>query len=168
MIKDNIRVAIFGLGHIGLPTAALFARSGLPVIGVARDRNKLNLINQGRSPIKEPGLYTILDDAVRSGKLKATDDELKAVEESNVVLVIVPTPMDGTNCSDLEAVKSTCETITRGLKKDDLAVIESTVPPGTCDNLVAPVLEESVLKAGRDFGLAYTPERALPTNTSMR
>lgn len=73
--------------------------------------------------------------------------------------------MDEINRADLTAVKETCETISKGLKKDDLVIVESTVPQGACDNTVIPILEESGLKAGKDFSVAYTPERAIPNNT---
>jgi nucleotide sugar dehydrogenase len=80
-------------------------------------------------------------------------------------MIIVPTPVDEHKKSDLTAVISASRSILEGLKKDDLVIVESTVPPGTCENLVIPLLEESGLKAGKDFKVAYTPERALPNNT---
>lgn len=162
---SNINITIFGLGHIGLPTAALFANKGIKVIGVARNKEKLNMINKGKSPIIEPGLDDLVNKAVKSGNLSATDNGLDAVKKSNIMIVIVPTPMDNYNRADLTAVKSTCETISKALNKDDLVIIESTVPQGTCENIVVPILEKSGLKAGTDFGVAYTPERALPNNT---
>lgn len=161
----NLKITVFGLGHIGLPTAALFANEGINVIGVARNKEKLNMINQGKSPIIEPGLDKLVNKAAKSGNLYATDDGLKAVQESNVVIIIVPTPMDKYNRAELSAVKSTCDIISQALNKDDLIIVESTVPQGTCENIVIPIMEESGLKAGEDFGVAYTPERAIPNNT---
>ncbi len=113
----------------------------------------------------EPGLDELVHEAVESGNLKASEDGIKASKISEVMIVIVPTPLDDTKRSDLEAVKSACRTISKGLNKDDLVIVESTVPPGTCENIVVPILEKSGLKAGLDFGVAYTPERALPNNT---
>lgn len=165
MFKEDIHITIFGLGHIGLPTAALFANSGIKVIGVARNKEKLAMINQGRSPIVEPGLDDLVGKAVEKGYLSATDDGLEAVKKSNIMIVIVPTPMDRFNRADLGAVRDTCKTISKGLDKDDLVIVESTVPQGTCENIVFPILEESGLKAGTDFGVVYTPERAIPNNT---
>ena len=165
MINKTSTITVFGLGHIGLPTAALFANSGIQVIGVARNKEKLNMINEGRSPIIEPGLDELVKSAVEKGKLSATDNGLEAVKASDIMIVIVPTPMDKYNRAELSAVKSTCEIISKALKKDDLVIIESTVPQGTCENIVIPILEESDLKAGVDFDIAYTPERAIPNNT---
>ncbi len=158
-------IAIFGLGHIGLPTAALFAKSGMQVIGVARDKNKLKMINEGKSPITEPYLDELVSDAIKKGKLTATDNGIFAAKNSDVLIVIVPTPMDKFNQADLNAIKSTCEIIAKGLKKDDLIIIESTVPQRTCEDMIIPILEKSGLKAGEDFSLVHTPERALPNNT---
>lgn len=162
---ENLKIAVFGLGHIGLPTAALFANEGIDVIGVARNIEKLDIITEGNSPIIEPGLDELVNKAVKSGNLYVTDDGLQAVQESNVIIIIVPTPMDKFNRAELSAVKSTCETISKSLNKDNLIIVESTVPQGTCENIIIPILEESGLKAGEDFGVAYTPERAIPNNT---
>lgn len=162
---ENRNITIFGLGHIGLPTAALFANKGIKVTGVARNKVKLDMINEGKSPIIEPGLDELVYKAVKNGNLSATDNGLEAVKESNIMIIIVPTPMDKYNRADLTAVKSTCKIISKALNKDDLVIVESTVPQGTCENIVIPILEESGLKAGRDFGIAYTPERAIPSNT---
>lgn len=159
------RITIFGLGHIGLPTASLFANSGYHVFGIGRDKDKLNLISNGISPIDEPGLSELVKTAIKNGNLTVSYDEVGAVKNSNVMIIIVPTPMDETNRADLTAVKEACKTISEGLKKDDLVIVESTVPQGTCDNIVIPILEESGLKAGEDFSVAYTPERAIPNNT---
>lgn len=164
-MNDEYKITLFGLGYIGLPTASLFANSGVKVIGVARNKKRLNLINKGISPIKEPGLDDLVKKAAESGNLTATDDGLGAVKDSNTMIIVVPTPMDEFNRADLTSVKSTCRTISKGLKKGDLVIMESTVPQGTCDNIVIPLLEESGLKAGKDFSVAYTPERALPNNT---
>jgi len=164
MIQKN-KITIFGLGHIGLPTASLFANNGFQVTGIARDKEKLDLINSGRSPIDEIGLQDLIEKAVSEDNLTASYDGLAAVKASNIMIIIVPTPMDEYNHADLRAVKSTCQTISKGLKKDDLVIIESTVPQGTCDNIVIPILEKSGLKAGKDFSVAYTPERAIPNNT---
>jgi UDP-N-acetyl-D-mannosaminuronic acid dehydrogenase len=150
---------------MGLPTAALLANNGYEVIGVARNKEKIELINNGHSPIIEPGLQELLKEALANRNLLATDDSLKACKSSSVMIVIVPTPADDKKNSDLSAVISVCETITKGLKKNDLIIIESTVPPGTCQNLIIPILEKSGLKAGKDFKIAFSPERAIPSNT---
>jgi UDP-N-acetyl-D-mannosaminuronic acid dehydrogenase len=161
----NFKLAIFGLGYIGLPTASLLADKGFPVIGVDINTGNVDLINQGISPIMEPGLDSLVENVVKKGYLKATPDGLAAAKESNVMIVVVPTPVDSNKCSDLSAVVSACDTISQGLDKDDLVIIESTVPPYTCERIVIPILERSGFKAGDEFKVAYTPERALPNNT---
>jgi UDP-N-acetyl-D-mannosaminuronic acid dehydrogenase len=165
MIGKNFKISIYGLGYIGLPTAALFANQGINVTGVARDKIRLELINEGISPIDEPYLDKLVYNAIKTDKLKATDDGIEAALNSDVMIIIVPTPMDVYKKAELSAVKSTSETISKGLKPDNLVIVESTVPQGTCDNIVIPILEKSGLKAGKDFGVAYTPERAIPNNT---
>jgi len=162
---DKNKITIFGLGHIGLPTASLFANKGFYVTGIARDKEKLMLISEGISPIDEPGLPELVKTAVESSHLTISFDDIEAVRNSNTMIIIVPTPMDETNRADLTAVKEASKTISQGLKKDDLVIVESTVPQGTCDEIVIPILEESGLKAGEDFSVAYTPERAIPNNT---
>ena len=162
---DDYRIAVFGLGHIGLPTAALFARAGFYVTGVDISTETVEKVNIGKSPVREPGLDELVAEVVGKGKLRATIDGVSAAEESNVMVVVVPTPVNSDNTSDLSAVISATETISEGLKKGDLVIIESTVPPGACENVVLPILEKTGLRASGDFGLAYTPERALPNNT---
>lgn len=164
-MTDTNKITIFGLGHIGLPTASLFADKGFYVKGIARDDGKLRLISKGISPIDEPGLSELVKTTVENGHLTVSYDEVEAVSSSNIMIIIVPTPMDEHNRADLTAVKEASKTISQGLKKGDLVVVESTVPQGTCDNIVIPILEESGLKAGEDFSVAYTPERAIPNNT---
>ena len=165
MLNKNFQIAVFGLGYIGLPTAALFAKHGFSVIGVDINQEIVEVINQGRSPFLEPGLDELVNDVVSGGNLRATTNGVEAGKNSEVMVVIVPTPIDKYNKSDLKAVKSACKTISKTLKKDDLVIIESTIPPNTCEDIVLPLLERSGLTAANDFGLVYTPERALPNNT---
>jgi UDP-N-acetyl-D-mannosaminuronic acid dehydrogenase len=160
---DNI--ALYGLGYIGLPTASLLAKNGFRVVGVDINPEIVDKINSGISPIMEPGLNDLVHEVVTRKLFSASTNGLEAAKNSNIMIVVVPTPVDQKNCSDLRAVISACETISQGLKNEDLVIIESTIPPYTCENVVIPILEKSGLKAGVDFGLSYTPERALPNNT---
>jgi UDP-N-acetyl-D-mannosaminuronic acid dehydrogenase len=164
-VGEDVKVTIYGLGHMGLPTAALLAKSGLKILGADINPQIVETINQGRSPILEPGLDEMVHETVKNSHLFATTDMGEASRHSEVHMVIVPTPVDENKVADLKAVEMACRSIARGLKKNGLVIIESTVPPGTCQNMVIPLLEESGLKVGADFGLAYTPERALPNNT---
>jgi UDP-N-acetyl-D-mannosaminuronic acid dehydrogenase len=165
MIKENSLITIFGLGHMGLPTAALLAQSGLKVLGVDINKKTVEMVNSGQSPIMEPGLDELVRKTVQEGYLSATNDMVEAVKSAEIIMIIVPTPVDGNKKSDLSAVISASKSISEGLKEGAMVIVESTVPPGTCDNLVIPLLETSGLKAGTDFKIAYTPERALPHNT---
>ncbi len=164
-MNNNSRISIFGLGHIGLPTASLLAKNGFQVVGVDINREIVDKINSGISPIIEPGLDKLVKEVVNNGNLKATSDGLQAVKDANIMMVVVPTPVDQNKCSNLSAVISASETIANGLNRGDLVIIESTVPPNTCEHIVIPLLEKSGLKASHDFGVAYTPERAIPNNT---
>ncbi|MBC7097441.1 MAG: nucleotide sugar dehydrogenase, partial [Methanobacteriales archaeon] len=94
-------IAVFGLGHIGLPTAALFAKAGFKVIGVDINPDIVNSINQGISPIIEPGLDELLVEVVKKGKLKATDDGEYAARKANIMIIVVPTPLGADKSSDL-------------------------------------------------------------------
>jgi len=165
MIEENSPIAIFGLGHMGLPTAALLAKSGLKVVGIDINNKTVEMVNSGQSPIMEPGLEEMVKETVENNCLSATTDSLSAVQEVRTIMIIVPPPVDEHKESDLSAVISASQSIMEGLKEGDLVIIESTVPPGTCENMVIPILEKSGLKAGKDFKVAYTPERALPNNT---
>ncbi|MDG3547073.1 nucleotide sugar dehydrogenase [Methanobacterium formicicum] len=158
-------IGVFGLGHIGLPTAVIFAKNGFNVIGIDLNPKIVDMINKGKSPIEECGLGELIHDSIKSKKLSATNDGKTAAKLSDVMIIVVPTPKNNKNESELSAVQSVCHTISNGLNKGDLVIVESTVPPGACDEIIIPILENSGLSAGEDFGVAYTPERALPTNT---
>lgn len=134
-------------------------------MGVDINTETVDKVNSGISPIMEPGLDFLVKEVVSKSFLTATTDGDGAVKNANIIIIIVPTPVDKNNCSDLTAVISACETISNGLKPGDLVIVESTIPPYTCENIIIPILEKSGLKCGIDFGIAYTPERALPNNT---
>ncbi|MCI5867760.1 MAG: nucleotide sugar dehydrogenase [Methanosphaera sp.] len=159
------KVAIFGLGHIGLPTAAILANNKINVLGVDVNEDTVNAINQSKVCFKEPGVEDLLKSAISDGYFKATCDLRGAASECNVMIIIVPTPVDCECNADLSYVISACESIKDGLSKGDLVIVESTVPPETGINVIKPILEESGLICGEDFLLAYSPERALPNNT---
>lgn len=163
-IEDK-QVGIFGLGHIGLPTAAILANNNINVIGADINQKTVENINNGICSFKEPGLDELVKKSVMANKLKATSNLEEAAKISDIMIVIVPTPVDKNNEADLSYVISACKSIVKGIRKDNLIIIESTVPPETGINIVKPILEESGLKCGEDFLLAYSPERALPNNT---
>lgn len=155
-------VCVVGLGYVGLPTAIFFAENGFNVIGVDVEEKKLTLINQGISPLGELGLDERLQKVVEDGRLVATSDLPGATSESDVILLIVPTPVTPSKDPDLSYIVHAGEDVAKGLGKGKLVVLESTVYPGVTEETLQPILESSGLKAGVDFGLAYCPERYNP------
>jgi nucleotide sugar dehydrogenase len=162
-IKDkSARIAVIGMGYVGLPTAVNFAENGFNVIGVSRTRDKVNAINQGSCYLKDLDIDERVARVVRREKLTATTDTTEATKKSDVTIITVPTPVTPDKKPDLSFIISAGQGISRGLGPGKLVVLESTVYPGVTDEVLKPVLEESGLKAGTDFGLAYCPERYNP------
>jgi UDP-N-acetyl-D-mannosaminuronic acid dehydrogenase len=153
------KICVLGLGYIGLPTAAVLATHGYSVVGVDVKHSIVDTVNNGDIHIEEPGLQTLVQAAYKSGNLRAQSSP----EAVDVFIIAVPTPLRGKK-ADLTAVESAAESIVPMLKKDNLVILESTVPPTTTEELVIPILEHSGLKAGKDFYLAHCPERVLPGN----
>ncbi len=166
LIEDGrAKIGVVGLGYVGLPLAALFAKRGFTVTGIDIKADTVEKVNSGTAPITEDGLDALVEDVVREGKLSATLDGVEAVKASDVIIVVVQTPIHEDKSPDLSILESALGTVSKGLKMGHLVIIESTIPPGTTRDLIIPILETSGLKAGRDFFLAYTPERAIPTRT---
>lgn len=158
--KREARVAIVGLGRVGLPTAAVFAEAGYQVIGADIRSDVVQAISLGKIRTKELGLEELIRKTVKSGRLKASIETTDAVKECDAVIVCVQTPLDGQRNPDLTYLEKACKDIAQGLSKGKLMIIESTVPPGTMKNVVVKILEkEGGLKCGVDFWLAYCPER---------
>jgi len=155
--KKKEIVAIIGLGYVGLPLACLCAEKGYKVYGLGKDRKKINLINKSISPIADKKT----DEWLRQVKIEATAD-YSVIKKSNIIVVCVPTPVDEQYNPDLKPVISATEGIRKNLRKGHLVIMESTVNPGVCEEVMLPILEKSGLKAGRDFDLAHCPERINP------
>ncbi|MGB9980636.1 nucleotide sugar dehydrogenase [Methanobacterium sp.] len=158
----NAKICIVGLGYVGLPTAIFFAENGFDVIGIARNEKKISLINKGISTIGELNLDYKLLKVVNDKKLCATSDLKCATEVSDIIISIVPTPVDEFKDPDLTPIISSGKEIAKGLDNGKLVILESTVYPGVTEEILQPILERSGLKAGLDFGLAYCPERYNP------
>jgi UDP-N-acetyl-D-mannosaminuronic acid dehydrogenase len=152
------KICVLGLGYIGLPTASMFAIHGFWVVGVDISADKVETINSGRAHIREPGLDTMVTAATHSGHLVAR----MAPEKADVFIIAVPTPVTADKRADLSAVVAASESIVPVLRPGNLVILESTVPPGTCRDVVIPILEKAGLKAGADFLVAHAPERVLP------
>ncbi|WP_108812368.1 UDP-N-acetyl-D-mannosamine dehydrogenase [Sphingorhabdus sp. Alg231-15] len=158
-------ISVLGLGYVGLPTAAVFADSGLRVVGVDIDRKTIETISSGRAHIVEPGLDELLKKVVGNGSLRAST----AVEESDVFVIAVPTPFKEGNAPDLKHVKAAASMIAPFLKRGNLIILESTSPVGATEQLAAWLSEaRSDLNVPKidgsegDIYLAYCPERVLP------
>ena len=155
-------VSIFGLGYVGLPLACLCAKKKYTVYGVDVDLKKVARINEGISPVKDPRLETDIKNL--KGLIKATTDGLAAVQDSDIIIVCVPTPVDEVNKPNMQFVESAMRTVSQGLKRGQLVILESTVAPGATERIVKDILEESGYVAGVDFYLAHCPERIDPGN----
>lgn len=160
----RITVCVIGLGRVGLPTAAVFAEAGARVIGADINRAVVQLIESGKCQFRdEPGLDALIEAVVKNGNLTATVNVSSAVKEADAVIVCVPTPVDESKVPDYSAVKAACRDAAKTLRRDCLVIVESTVGPGTVEDMVVPLLEEGTkMKAGVDFGAASCPERADP------
>lgn len=162
----EVTVAVYGLGKMGLPLAAIFAEKGAQVIGVDINESIVKSVNKGINHIKEePRLDVLVRENVRRGRLKATTDAVKAAKKSDVMIIAVPTLVTNRK-PDLSAVKSVATNISKGVEKGDIVITECTMPPGSTDKLI-PILEKSGLKCGKDFGIAHCPERIM-TGTAIR
>ena len=162
-IKKNKQVVtIVGIGYVGLPLACLCGMKGFRTYGIAKEKHKINLINRGISPIQG-------DEELSkwvAKKLFTATASYDSIKKSDVIIVCVPTPVDDKYNPDLGPIQQVCKRIAKDLKKGQLVIIESTVNPGVCEEVVQPILEKgSGLKAGKDFYIAHSPERIDPGNT---
>jgi UDP-N-acetyl-D-mannosaminuronic acid dehydrogenase len=153
------KVCVLGMGYIGLPTASTLATHGLEVIGIDVNHQVLHLLEEGEIHIHEPGLRTLVNAAFQSGNMRVSDTP----EQADAFVIAVQTPILEDHTADLSYVLSAAESVLPYLESGNLVVLESTSPPRTTTDLVAPILEGGGLKAGEDFFLAYTPERVLPS-----
>jgi GDP-mannose 6-dehydrogenase len=157
-----MKISIFGLGYVGCVSAACLAKDGNEVIGVDVNQIKVDLLASGHSPIVEPGLSELIEQYVGNGGLQVSMDLLSAVLGSEISLICVGTPSNENGSLKLDYVKNVCREIGNALaQKNDyhVVVIRSTVLPGTVENILIPILEQSSQKkAGDDFGVCMNPE----------
>jgi UDP-N-acetyl-D-glucosamine dehydrogenase len=162
-IKDKrARVGIIGLGYVGLPLIKAFLQAGFRVTGFDIDKKKIDWLMQGRSYIRHISGAELKHFLARR-TFSATSD-FGRLRNMNAVIVCVPTPLDSHRNPDLSYVLNTTRTISRMLVKGQLIILESTTYPGTTDEEMKPILEECGLRAGKDFFLAFSPEREDPGN----
>ena len=156
------KIAVIGLGYVGLPLASLCAVKGYQVIGFESNQKIVDILLKGKSHIVDVTVESLLDRANESGNFFPTSDNEKLFD-CDAYLICVPTPIDSNNDPDITPLIGALDVIAPYIKKDDLIVVESTVFPGTCDDIVLPYLEEKTAKkAGVDFQLAHCPERVNP------
>ncbi|MEM1546826.1 MAG: nucleotide sugar dehydrogenase [Candidatus Methanomethylicia archaeon] len=162
MATKYSKVAVIGLGHVGLPVAVVFASKGLQVVGIDTDKEKIEMINKCECYIREPGLTSLLKNVICSNLFKVTSD-YNIIKECDAIIVTVQTPLKD-HSVDFSFLKNALEKIRLELSRGKLIVIESTIPVGTINKFVKPFLEESGLKIEEDIYLAYVPERLSPGN----
>jgi len=159
-------VGIVGMGYVGLPLAREFVLRGAKVIGFDINEKNVKKINAGQSPLKHIPSGDIAA-MVKSGRFNSTTD-MKLMSKPDALIICVPTPLTENREPDMTYIVITCKTISKYLRKEQLVVLESTTYPGTTREVMKPILEKSGLKAGKDFYLAFSPEREDPGNKSFR
>jgi UDP-N-acetyl-D-glucosamine dehydrogenase len=155
-------VGVIGGGYVGLPLARASAQAGFRVLVFDTDRAKVERLRQGKSYIRSVPSEEIAN--LMKGRLFGATSDFDVLREVDIIIICVPTPLGRHREPDLSAVESTAKQIAQRLRRDQLVVLESTTYPGTTEELVLPILQESGLKCGRDFFLAYSPEREDPGN----
>ncbi|MBI4611006.1 MAG: nucleotide sugar dehydrogenase [Candidatus Rokubacteria bacterium] len=160
------RIGVVGLGYVGLPLAVEFAKAGFHVVGLDTDNARVACVGRGENYIGD-----VQDEELRSlavsGRLRATDD-WNAVAELDVLILCVPTPFNRNKEPDLSFVRGAVEEIASRLRQGHLVVLESTTYPGTTEEVLLPLLEARGLRVGKDFALAYSPERVDPGNRTYQ
>jgi UDP-N-acetyl-D-glucosamine dehydrogenase len=166
IIERRAVVGVIGLGYVGLPLAVEFGRGGLRVVGFDLDESRVELINSGRSYI--PDVTTeVLQALAERGKLAATAD-FSRLKEADAVIICVPTPLRKTKEPDISYILAAAEQVKERLHSPQLVVLESTTYPGTTDEVLLPMMEETGLSLDKDFYLAFSPERVDPGNRQFQ
>lgn len=158
-------IGVIGMGYVGLPLLLEFVTENFTTLGFDIDQEKVDALNAGHSYIKHIGSKRIKD-ARESSLFEATTDFAR-LKEVDCILVCVPTPLGKHREPDISYIEKTSETISRFVQKGQLIVLESSTYPGTTEEVMAPIIEKSGLKAGKDFYLAFSPEREDPNNPNF-
>lgn len=162
LARGDISIAVVGLGWMGLPTACLLAEAGAKVVGVDINPSVVERLNKGTSHLDEPGLERLVKKHMRSGKLKATTKIEEASSQSDATVIVVPTLIDQSKKPDYSAIENVCKEISKGMHKGSLIIFTGTCGPGVTERITRSILEKhSGLKAGEDFGVGYSPLRAM-------
>ena len=162
IMTNQAKIAVIGLGYVGLPLAVNFAKKGFEVFGLDTDVDRVRHIHNKISYILDVSTKELAG-VVDEGTLKAVT-EFDVLREADVIVICVPTPLKKKYTPDIKYILSAVRTIQKFLKKDTLVVLESTTYPGTTEELIRPELEKSGLQCGKDFYLSFSPERIDPGN----
>ncbi|MCM3338767.1 nucleotide sugar dehydrogenase [Paenibacillus sp. MER TA 81-3] len=155
-----MKICVIGLGHIGLPTSAMFAKHGAEVVGIDINPDVVEMLNQGKIYIEEPGLEEVVKKVVEEGRFRASLEP----EEADAFIISVPTPNneDEYKSCDLTYVLNATKRVLSYTKPGNVIIIESTIAPRSIDDYVRPLVEKAGFKVGEDVYLAHCPERVLP------
>jgi len=161
-----MKCGVIGLGYVGLPLAVEIANAGFEVIGIDVDKDKVDKVNRGRSYIEDVS-HSALARVVKRGRLRATTD-FDVLAELDAISICVPTPLRKTKDPDISFILDAVSEISKRLRKGQIIILESTTYPGTTDEMLLPELSQSGLTVGKDFYLAFSPERVDPGNKVYR
>ncbi|MCK5832204.1 nucleotide sugar dehydrogenase [bacterium] len=162
----NARVCVIGMGYVGLPLAVEACKVGFHVDGYDVSEKKVNTLNSGGSDVDDIPAETVAD-LVNSGLMKCTTDP-SVMAQADIILICVPTPLNKTKDPDVSYILDATEKIRKYLKKGTISILESTTYPGTTEELILPILEETGFKVGEDIFLAFSPERVDPGNPTYQ
>ncbi len=162
IVRHKAKIGVIGLGYVGLPLAMEFSKAGFDVTGIEIDKDKVRMINQGKCYIQDIK-QSELEELVKNNRLKATTD-FSVLKEMDAVSICVPTPLRKTRDPDISYIISAVEKVAKYLRPGQLVILESTTYPGTTREVILPRLEARNLRVGRDFFLAFSPERVDPGN----
>jgi nucleotide sugar dehydrogenase len=158
--SGEFKIAVYGLGHVGSPLASAWLRAGAHLIGVDSSSEVLKNARKGRTHIYEPGVNEAFSKGLKEKRFHLYSDPIKASQDSHFKLICVPVLLTSSFSADLSAVKQVTTAIGHGLKKGDVVSLNPSVPPGTSEDIVIPLLaKESGLKVEQDFYMVYNPER---------
>jgi len=154
------KIAVYGLGHVGSPLASAWLHAGAHVIGVDKSPRVLENARKGKTHVPEPGVNEAFTKGLKDKHFSVYDDPVKASQDSHLKMICVPVLLTDSFSADLAAVKQVASAIAHGLKKGDVVSLNPSVPPGTSEDVILPILEkESGLKVEQDFFMIYNPER---------
>ena len=164
--ERKARIAVIGLGYVGLPLAVEQGKAGFTVIGIERKRERVDMANQGKNYVPDV-VDSELEKVVKEGKFRATQD-FEAVSEVDVICICVPTPLTRNKKPDIQYIEGVTDRLIPYFRRGQLIILESTSYPGTTEEIIMPRLQKSGFRVGRDFYLAYSPERISPGNEKYR